>query len=205
MNYTIYNTTTGQIERVIECPPELVSLQFDSVTHAALEGSFDDSGYYVEAGAPVAMPPKPTPHHVFDYATKQWIDPRTLQDFKDAKWAEIKQHRDAAENGGFDWGGSSFDSTPISQSRIQGAAQLATLAMINNQPFSIEWTLADNSVRTLNAEEMIDVGMVLGQHINNCHAKARLLRAKIESAQTKEEVEAIHWGMDLIPVTPEGE
>ena len=57
MIYTIYNKTTGQIERVIDCPPEMVSLQFDSVTHAALEGSFGDSSYYVEAGVPVAMPP----------------------------------------------------------------------------------------------------------------------------------------------------
>ena len=90
MNYTIYNTTTGQIERVVDCPPEMVSLQFDPVTHAALEGSFDDSSYYVEAGVPVAMPPKPTPHHVFDYTTKQWIDPRTPE----TEGARVRAERD---------------------------------------------------------------------------------------------------------------
>lgn len=119
--------------------------------------------------------------------------PSALDSAKTAKWAEVKQHRDATENGGFVWGGSSFDSTPISQSRIQGAAQLATLAMINNQPFGIDWTLADNSVRTLNAQEMIAVGMAMGQHINACHTRARQLRSLIEAAQTKEEVEAIYW------------
>ena len=89
MNYTIYNTTTGQIERVIECPPEMVCLQFDSATHAALEGSFDDSSYYVKAGVPVAMPPKPTPHHVFDYTSKQWIDPRTPE----TEWSLVRAER----------------------------------------------------------------------------------------------------------------
>ena len=118
-----------------------------------------------------------------------------LSKAKSKKWIQIKQHRDAAENGGFTWGGSPFDSTPISQLRIQGAAQLATLAKINNQPFSIDWTLADNSVRTLNAQEMIAVGTAMGQHINACHTRARQLRSLIEAAQTKEEVEAIYWGM----------
>ena len=89
MKYTIYNTTTGQIERVIECPPEMVCIQFDSATHAALEGSFNDSSYYVEAGVPVAMPPKPTPHHVFDYTTKQWIDPRTPE----TEWPLVRAQR----------------------------------------------------------------------------------------------------------------
>jgi len=89
MKYTIYNTTTGQIERVIECPPEMVCIQFDSATHAALEGSFNDSSYYVEAGVPVAMPPKPTPHHVFDYTSKQWIDPRTPE----TEWSLVRAER----------------------------------------------------------------------------------------------------------------
>lgn len=29
---------------------------------------------------PVAKPPRPSAHHVFDYSTKQWLDPRTAQD-----------------------------------------------------------------------------------------------------------------------------
>ena len=90
MNHSIYNTETGRIEKTISCPAEMVSLQFDPATHAAIEGSFDDSSYYVEAGVPVAMPPKPSPHHVFDYATKQWIDPRTTE----TEWPLVRAKRD---------------------------------------------------------------------------------------------------------------
>ena len=117
--------------------------------------------------------------------------PTELEMCKTAKWAEVKQHRDATENGGFTWDGSSFDSTPISQSRIQGAAQLATLAKINNQPFSIDWTLADNSVRTLSGDDMIAVGAALGAHINEQHVRARQLREQIEAATTPEQVQAV--------------
>lgn len=118
---------------------------------------------------------------------------------KTAKWAEVKQHRDATENGGFTWGGSPFDSTPISQSRIQGAAQLATLAMINNQPFGIDWTLNDNSARTLSGDDMLAVGRALATHVNAQHVKARQLRERIEAATTPEQVDAILWS-DTTPI-----
>ena len=51
-----------------------------------------------------------------------------------------------------------------------------------NSAFSIDWTLADNTVRTLNAADMIAVGVALGQHVNACHERARVLRGEIESA-----------------------
>lgn len=133
MNYTIYNTTTGQIERVIECPPEMVSLQFDPATHAALEGSFDDSVYYVEAGVPVAKPPKPTPHHVFDYTTKQWIDPRTPE----AEWSLVRAERNRRLQE-TDW--TQLHDVP-SAAKEEWAAYRQALRDITEQPdpFNIVW------------------------------------------------------------------
>lgn len=112
---------------------------------------------------------------------------------KDIKWARIKELRDAAEEAGFVWDGSTFDSDKTSQSRIQGAAQLATLAKINNQPLSIEWTLMNNGTRSLSADDMIAVGMALGAHINEQHVRARQLREQIEAATTPEQVQAVRW------------
>lgn len=90
MIYTIYNNTTGQIEKSVSCPAEMVSLQFDPITHAAIEGLIADSSYYMEAGEPVALPPKPSSHCTFDYATKQWIDPRTPK----TEWPLVRAERD---------------------------------------------------------------------------------------------------------------
>ena len=36
------------------------------------------------------MPPKPSEHHVFDYTTKQWVDPRTHE----TEWPIVRAERD---------------------------------------------------------------------------------------------------------------
>lgn len=126
-------------------------------------------------------------------ATEQWVDGRSLVEHRAARWAVLKAQRDVLERSGFEWDGSTFDSDLVSQSRIQGAAQLATLAKIGSQPFSITWTLADNTTRALDADEMIAVGMAMGMHINALIAQSRALRDAIEAATTIEEVQEISW------------
>lgn len=113
----------------------------------------------------------------------------TLDRLKSLKWGEVKNCRSAAEYGGFTWDDSTFDSDALSQQKIIGASQMATLT----PGFEIDWTLADNTVRTLNAAEMNAVGVALGQHVNAQYVKARALRQQIEDAATREEVAAIAW------------
>ena len=145
--------------------------------------------HYVHEGLVLPLPTQPSPHHTFDYTTKQWVDPRTLSDLQVAKWEQIKRARVNAEFGGFTWDGSPFDSDAISQSRIQGAVQLAAVA----PGFTIDWTLANNSVRNLNGEDLANVSAALGMHIAAQHANARLLRSQIEAATTVAEVDAVTW------------
>lgn len=187
--FTLYDSSTG---RVLFSGSASEPAALANPGTAVLVGEQHEDGW-IEGGLHYPLPAQPSPHHVFEYTTKQWIDPRTIQELKDAKWSEIKTARNAAEFGTFTWDGSAFDSDAASQSRIQGAAQLATLALMNSQPFSIDWTLADNSVRTLNAQDMIAVGMAMGEHINAQHAKARIKRQAIEAAIAVAEVEAIAW------------
>lgn len=189
MRYCIHDAN-GRILRYGMAPDSLRPLleQQGSVLDLG-DGSCDDATQYVENGQLVDMPPRPSANHVFDYDTKQWADPRTLEELKAAKWEEIKAARDVAEFGGFTWDGSTFDSDSASQQRIIGAAQLAAL----DTSFVIDWTLADNTVRTLNASEMIAVGEALGIHVNAQHVKGRTLRQQIEQATTKAEVEAVAW------------
>jgi hypothetical protein len=144
---------------------------------------------YVFNGALVDMPPQPSHHHVFNYTTKQWEDPRTLADLKSAQWVTIKRARSAAEYAGFTWDGSTFDSDAISQNRITGAVTLAQLS----PNFTIHWTLANNSTRTLSQADMIAVGVALGQHVQTQFTKAQALRLQIETASTPEQVAAVVW------------
>jgi hypothetical protein len=146
-------------------------------------------GIYHANSALHPMPMRPAPHCIFDFATKQWQDPRTLADLKAQQWALIKQARTQAEYSGFTWDGSTFDSDAISQNRITGAVALAQMS----STFSIGWVLADNTVRTLNQSDMLAVGAALGAHVAAVFAKGVLLREQIESATTVQQIEAVVW------------
>lgn len=183
----VFEKSTG---RVVSCgttqlPQTLVTDVLDVLLGVQAKPGLS----YVEAGVVVDIEAQPSPQHEFNWATKQWIDPRTLQDFKDAQWASIKAARSAAEYGGFTWGASIFDSDSISQSRISGAVTLAMLS----PAFVIDWTLADNTVRTLTAADMIAVGVALGGHVAAQHEKARGLRVQIGGAGNQAGVLAIGW------------
>ena len=117
------------------------------------------------------------------------VDMRSLEEAKAAKWSEIKQARSQAEYAGFTWDGSVFDSDVTSQQRITGAVTLAQM----NAEFSIGWTLKNNTVRTLNAAEMKEVGVALGLHVTTQFAHAQDLRPQLDAAQNPEAVGALRW------------
>lgn len=156
-----------------------------------------------EAGlTPVALPEPlaywPEPPHagaqlVWQDGALDWLDGRDLATARADQWEAIKRARDAAEFSRFSWDGSEFDADERAQARIQGAVQLATLAQAAGQPFAIDWTLADNTVRTLDAAQMLGVGMALAAHVQGVHATGRGLRAAIEAAEDLTAVRALSW------------
>mgnify|MGYP000172627739 CR=1 FL=1 len=130
----------------------------------------------------IALSDAPSPQHVFDYEIKQWIDPRSLDDLKAQKWAEIKTHRDQLEFGGFEFGGNIYDSDQVSQGRIMGAASAGVDQV---------WTLADNTTVELSAPQLQQLYAELQAHIASVHERGRIARQLIFDAETKEQVEAV--------------
>jgi hypothetical protein len=136
---------------------------------------------------------QPSTFHIYDWVTKQWIDPRSLVDFKDAKWEEMKKARTAAIDAPLTTPYGVFDSSPSARTSITDAVLLLqTLASLGT-PTTIDFTLADNSVVTLNTTQMVQVGLMLGQKVQVAHSRARVLRLQGEAATTVAEVEAITW------------
>ena len=131
---------------------------------------------FVDIGEP------PSKLHAFDYDTRQWIDPRTLDEIKAQKWAEIKSQRDQLEFGGFEFDGGIYDSDQVSQGRIMGAASAGVDQV---------WTLADNTTANLTASQLQQLYAALQAHIASVHERGRIARLAIESAEIKEEVEAV--------------
>lgn len=108
-------------------------------------------------------------------------------------WARIKDARDTAVAAGFTWDGSKFDSDNLATQRIGDAVTLAMLAASVGQPFSIDWTLFDNTTRTLAGADMIAVGIALGSFVQAAFATGVALRAQINAATTQEAVKAVVW------------
>ena len=117
----------------------------------------------------------------------------SLDELKTEKRAEINAARDAAEQGGFFYMGKTFDSDVVSCIRIQGAAQsMQAAAMVEEVP-TITWTCKDNSIIELTAQELLGLSVALAEWSNTCHQKATMLKAQIETATSKEELENITW------------
>lgn len=132
----------------------------------------------------------------------------TLDELKQAKREGINKARDDAEQGGFEYLGKVFDSDPVSCQRIALASQTALISKQTSQEFSIEWTCQDNSKILLSADETIGLSVALTQWSNSCHVKASELKALVDKAETKEEIDAISWdstGNNSLPVDEEEE
>lgn len=115
---------------------------------------------------------------------------KTLDELKAQKRAEINAHRDGDEQGGFEYLDKTFDSDPVSCQRISCAAQAMQYAA---DDATITWTTKDNSTIDLNKNQLSGLVVALAQWSNTCHQKATALKAKIEAAQTAEELEKILW------------
>jgi hypothetical protein len=144
-------------------------------------GSYYDNGWFIRDK-------KPSNLHVWDNNAKQWVI--SIENARTQAWEVVRTRRDKEEFKPFIYNGDLYDSNKLN---ISGAVQMALLAKISNQPFSIDWTLYDNSVKTFNADQMMALGAALGEHINKVYDTTRVLREQIDAATTKEGLDAIVW------------
>ena len=179
----VYLDANGKIISTISAIAEILDLNqisehFIDVDEMPAMDQFWSDGEWL------TTPEQPSPHHIFDYNHKIWIDPRTLDQHKDQKWSEIKLQREIAEYGGFIYEDNIFDSDVISQGRLSAAAQLGV---------SVDWTLQDNSVVNLTHEQLLNVMRSLAAHISTCHERGRIARQLIYDSQTTEDLEKISF------------
>lgn len=94
-----------------------------------------DSGvdYFLDDGALTLPPPQPSPHHVFNYTTRQWEDPRT----PDTEWPLVRAQRSRLLAGS-DW--TQLPDVPLA-TKDAWATYRQALRDITTQadPFSITW------------------------------------------------------------------
>ncbi len=116
-----------------------------------------------------------------------------LDKLKISKWNSIKAKCSNVINTNMSTPYGKFQCSPEDRQNISDTVLLAQTITNMGQTFSMSWTLADNSVVTLDLAAMVNVGLLLGAKVQEAHTIARTLRATIDAATTIEEVHAVVW------------
>lgn len=138
MNYSIYNTISGKIDKVLSVPESMLDLQVDYSTQGVVVGNYDDSKFYILNGNPVPIPVQPSEHYIFDYTAKQWIDPRTLE----TEWPLVRTKRDRLLQAS-DW--TQLPDVPLATKEAWTAYRQALRDLTDQpDPFNITWPTPPN-------------------------------------------------------------
>lgn len=119
------------------------------------------------------------------------LKPLDLTEPRRNLWAAAKAHRDQVVDGGCPTPLGVAQTDAESRLKISGAVQMAMLAQMAGQPFAINWTMKNNSAIIHNANATLQLGLTVGGHVNAAFETATGLRARIDAAQSLEDLEAI--------------
>jgi len=136
-------------------------------------------------------PTPPSPNHAFDYATKQWIDPRSLTEHQQAKLAELDIARQNAEVTPVTVQGYVFPATEAFQAKIS-----RTLNYIGRgKPMNLNGAWRDATATPVNM-----TAALLGQIEDTIVSQGVVAWSNywtkfdtVMAATTPEEVAAITW------------
>lgn len=111
-----------------------------------------------------------------------------LEAIKQRKITELKYQRDKAEVTPIEYNGHSYDFDSKARDRISAAI----IALdVQGADASIDWTTADNQDVKVTANDLRMIIAAIAMRSNKLHTAYRVAKEKVETATTKEEVEAI--------------
>lgn len=105
----------------------------------------------------------------------------------------VKLEQTAIEANGLDVEGIGVVQTDLaSQMRINGFATAAQIELSQGRDFSVNYTLADNTSKTLSAAEIMQLSVAVAEYVNEVHHKAQELRELVKGAANIESVRSIN-------------
>lgn len=186
IRYAAYDETTGKITRTGFCSAEALGLQGTAIQSDIA----DDKLHYVVNDELHTLPSRPGPRFEWTGPVGGWVDQRSIEEVRAARWNLIKEERAAREFGTFTHAGHEFDMDPV---RISGAVMDAREAIIAGEEFTQAWVLTNDSVLVMTAVETIAMGRAAKAAVSNLWITSQYLRGLIDAATTVAEVEAVTW------------
>lgn len=195
--YSLFDTTSGEIlGKITSNSTSLPDTGNPSV--GAVLGDYPATHYYVDTALGQVLPytesavlrkgSRRGPYAFWSNKTFSWEVPFAL--LCGQKLQEIKHARSAAEFASFNYNGMTFDGDADAQRRLSGLVSAAKSTIAAGQTFTKEFTLADNSVVQLTAEDFVGIEMAKIWQVDVAFQEYRLKKAAIEAATTIEELEA---------------
>lgn len=111
-----------------------------------------------------------------------------IENVKQRKILMLKRQRDTAEVEPIEYGGHSFDYDDKARDRI--AAAIIALD-VQGEGASISWTTADNEDAVVTAQDLRMIIAAVAVRSNALHTAYRAAKAKVEAAQSKDEIDTI--------------
>lgn len=117
---------------------------------------------------------------------------RTFEEVKSNKISSLKYERDRKEVEPISYNGYSFDYDDKARERINAAIIALDVQSAQTKAVeSIDWTTADNNDVRVTADDLRTVIALVANRSNTLHVAYREAKKKVETATTKEEVEAV--------------
>lgn len=200
MRFAIY-AATGRIVQTGECLDSATSEDFSHFTDAVLLGITPDVSietHYIDDGAAVPIPVRPSDAHVFNYTTKLWeLD---FDAVRSQKSVDIDQACRSTILAGFDSDALGttyhYPAKATDQSNLSGSV-LASLLHDAPADFVTPFWCADSNgiwaFRLHTAAQIQQVGKGAKAAILAAMSKNEHLQGLIAAATTQEDVEGITW------------
>ena len=118
-------------------------------------------------------------------------DAERLEQLKMTLPAVIEANRDAEINNGVEFKGKMFQSAEKDRNLLTSTVTLDTAA--GGVPEGFVWIATDNTLVPMTLQELVQLGALMGQKVNDCTIKARMLKDQLMKATTYEEASKISW------------
>ena len=202
--HTVYDPQTGEITGSFVAD---AGLEADNTPpgKAIISGRYFAASAFVRDAAAVlysadqaiAKSQKPTYPARWSNESMSWVDLRdpvtVLTQAKARKWAEIKAAQENAIAQPITLDGMTFDADETAVKRIAQKMLVALAYRIAGQAYLVEWTLADNTTKTIRGADLIELVKTIEDRTETIRGIARDRRMAILAATTVAEVDAIHW------------
>lgn len=129
----------------------------------------------------------------FDYATKAWVDLRTLAELKAERTKAMQAAAKAADSANIGTGNNVFVADADARTALMQEAQMAQMAIADGLAYSLDWERADGTAINLTGPQVRGLLRAMSNRAQAIRATLRTKLAQVADAQSISAVKAVIW------------